>query len=54
MKRKKAKKVRQTKAVGTGLKGFVDWVDPISSEPAKGREHDMSNFAAGFTAWMRQ
>ena len=31
----------------------MDLVDPISSEPTKGREDDMSNFAAGFVVWMR-
>ena len=35
-----------------GLEGFVDWVDPISSELVEGREDDMSNFDAGFVAWM--
>ena len=53
VKRKKAKKVGQIKVVGVGLEGFVDWVDPISSEPAEGRENYMSNFATGFVAWMR-
>ena len=52
MKRKKAKKVGQIKVVGVGLEGFVDWVDPIFSELAEGREDDMSNFAIGFAAWM--
>ena len=36
-KRKKAKKVEHIKAADTELKGFMDWVDPISSEPAKER-----------------
>ena len=53
MKRKKAKKVGQIKAVGAGLEGFVDWVDPIFSEPVEGKEDYMSNFATGFVAWMR-
>ena len=35
---KKAKKVGQIKAVGAGLEGFEDWVDPISSELAEGKE----------------
>ena len=52
VKRKKAKKVGQIEAVGTRLKGFVDWVDPISNEPAEEREDDMFNFV-GFAAWMR-
>ena len=42
-KRKKAKKVGQIKAIGAGLEGSVDWVDPISSEPAEEREEDMSS-----------
>ena len=52
MKRKKAKKVGQIKAVNAGPKGFVDWVDLIYSEPAEGRKDDMSNFATGFAVWM--
>ena len=51
-KRKKAKKVNYIKAAGIELKGFVDWVDPISSEPAKEREGNMSSLAAGFATWM--
>ena len=31
----------------------MDWVDPISSEPAKEREDDMSNLVARFSTWMR-
>ena len=50
---KKAKKVEQIKAAGVGLEGFVNWVDPISSEQAERRGDDMSNFVAGFFAWMR-
>ena len=53
MKRKKAKKVGHIKATGARLEGFEDWVDPISSEPVKGREDDMSNFIARFAVWMR-
>ena len=53
-KRKKTKKVRQVKATNFGLEGFVDWVDPISSEPVEEREDDMSSLAAGFTAGMRK
>ena len=30
----------------------MDWVDPISSEPAEEREDDMSNIAVGFATWM--
>ena len=30
----------------------MDWVDPISSEPAEEREGDMSSLAAGFVALM--
>ena len=39
------KKVGQIKATGTGLEGFVDLVDPISSEPAEERDDDMSSLA---------
>ena len=53
MKKKKAKKVGQIKAVDARLEGFVDWVDPISNEPAEGREDDISNFANEFATWMR-
>ena len=52
VKRKKAKKVGQIKVAGAGLEGFMNWVDPISSEPTKKREADMSNFAAIFFTWM--
>ena len=48
-KRKKVKKVGQTKAVDSGLEGFVDWVDPFSNEPAEEREDDMSSLVARFT-----
>ena len=53
-KRKKAKKVGQIKAADAGLDGFVDWVDPISSEPAEEREGDMSCLVVGFYARMRK
>ena len=52
--RKKAKKVGQIKVAGAGLESFVDWVDPISSEPAKEREGDMSSLAVGFATRMRK
>ena len=52
VKRKKAKKVGHIEVVSGGLKGIMDWVDPISSELAEGREDDMSNFAVGFSTWM--
>ena len=42
-KRKNVKKVGQIKVVDVGLEEFVDWVDPISSEPIKEREEDMSS-----------
>ena len=51
-KKKKPKKGRQTKAVGAGLEGFVDWMDPTTSEMANEGEDDMSNLAAGFTVRM--
>ena len=50
--RKNVKKVGQIKATGTGLEGFVDWVDPISSEPAEERDDDMSSLANGFSTTM--
>ena len=53
-KRKKTKKVGQAKAVGAELEGFVDWVDPISSEPTEEREEDMSSLATGFTSRMHK
>ena len=48
------KKVGQIKATGTGLEGFVDLVDPISSEPAEERDDDISSLVTGFTAPMRK
>ena len=51
-KKKKGKKVGQIKAVGEGLEGFVDWVDPIVSELTEEREDDMSNLTVGFFARM--
>ena len=53
-KRKKKKKVGQIKVAGTGLEIFVDWVDPISSEPIEEREGDMSSLVARFSARMRK
>ena len=53
-KRKKAKKVEQTKVVSVGLEGFMDWVDPISSEPAEKREDDMSSLLVGFATRMHK
>ena len=32
----------------------MDWVDPISSEPAEERDDDMSSLSTGFTAPMRK
>ena len=46
------KQVRQIKVVGAGLNGFVDLVDPISSELAEEREDDMSSLATRFSARM--
>ena len=51
-KRKKEKKVRQIKAIGVGLEGFVDWVNPISSESAEERESNMSSLIVGFSTRM--
>ena len=48
------KKVGHIKATGTGLEGFVDWVDPISSEPAQERDDDMSSLANGFSTTIRK
>ena len=42
--RKTVKNVGQIKVVDTGLEGFMDLVDLIST--VEGREDDMSNFAA--------
>ena len=53
-KKKKTKKVGHIKAIDTGLEGFVDWVDPISSEPAEEREGDMSSLATGFVMRIRK
>ena len=53
VKRNKAKNVGHIKAIDVGLKGFMDLVDPISSESTEGREDDMSNLAIGFATWMR-
>ena len=32
----------------------MNWTDPTSSEPTKKGEDDMSSFAAGFTARIRE
>ena len=65
MKKKKGEKIRQVKPAGTGLEGFVDWVNLtlptretqgdyptpyIPSELVEESEHDMSNLATVFTA----
>ena len=39
-------------AVGVGLEGFVDWVDPNASDSTEEREDDMSSLAAGFAVWI--
>ena len=55
MKKKKGKIITgQIKAVGLGLKGFVDWLDPTASDPAEEREEDMFSLSVGFAIWMRQ
>ena len=48
------KKKRNIKAAGTGLEGFVEWLDSIASDLAKERENDMSSLVAGFATWMRK
>ena len=53
-KKKNAKKGGQTKVVIIGLKGFVDWTDPTTSEPTKERENNISSLVAGFAAQMRK
>ena len=53
-KKKKAKKGGQTKAIGTGLKGFRGWTDPIASDPNEEREEDMSSLASRLVARMRK
>ena len=49
---KKAKRAKQTKALNEKLEGFLDLVDPSSTEPVD--EGEMSNLAAGFAAQMRK
>ena len=44
----------QVKAVGAGLKGFVDWLDPLVIDLTEEREEDMSSLAIKFTARMRK
>ena len=44
----------EVKAVDVGLEGFVDWLDPLDSDPTKEREEDMSSLATGFAARMRK
>ena len=54
-KKKRKKKVKnggQTKSTSAGLEGFVDWTDPIASEPTEDGEDDMSSLAIGFVAQM--
>ena len=41
-------------ADGVGLEGFVDFVDPNTSDSAKERENDMSSLIARFSAQMRK
>ena len=53
-KRKKAKKVGHIKAADMRLEGFVDWVDPISSELVEERKGDMSSLATRFVVRMRK
>ena len=52
---KKKKKKGKIIAAGTGLEGFVDWVDPTNiSHLAEEREDDMSSLVVGFAAWMHK
>ena len=50
--KKKKKKTGQTKVVGMGLEGFVDWTYPTVSQSAEEREVEMSSLVAGFFARM--
>ena len=48
------KKKGKIKASGAGFEGFVEWVDPIASDPAEEMEDDMSSLTTGFLVWMRK
>ena len=37
-----------------GLEGFMDWVDPNASNPAKEMEDNMSSLATRFSTLMRK
>ena len=52
MKKKKKKKKGKIIAAGTGLEGFVDLVDPNTSDPTEEWEDGMSSLATGFSARM--
>ena len=40
----------QIKATDARLKGFVDWLDPMASDPVEEREDNMSSLVVGFVA----
>ena len=50
--RKKKKKTKQSKAVGAGLEGFVDLMNPRVSESAEEEKVEMSCLVSGFAARM--
>ena len=50
---KKKKKKGKIIVVCTGLEGFMDWVDPNSSNPAEEAD-DMSSLSSGFAVRMRK
>ena len=45
---------RHTKATSVGLEDFMDWLDPIASDPTKEREGDMPSLTTGFATRMRK
>ena len=49
--RKRKNKVGRVKVVGEGLEGFVDWGEPITSEPTKEKEDDMSILGCASRLW---
>ena len=52
--RKKKKKTKQSKVVGAGLEGFVDWINQRVSESAEEEKEEMSCLVSGFAARMRK
>ena len=49
-KKKKKKKTEHAKAVGVGMEGFMDWMNPRVSESAEEEEAEMSGLVSGFIA----